>query len=263
MKKSFFAVLLLLALSSLSAMADARAMLNIKSPSALEANQGDLDILHRFFGSIFEQPLQSLFGINSGANVYIGYRYMIGSGIELNASYYWLYQEFTVGASYTYSMPFGLHTQADLQYFNLASSATERAGGVSAAMSLQTDPLWGLFSPVLVTGYDSYYNRLGFGAGLLVTVMEGLSVIAEVYPPFGIGGTAHTDELAAYATVSLGVRLDTFGHNFVFLVGNSYQMEERRLMAGSIGGPPGTGLGGTGFLNALYLGFNVHRRFDY
>lgn len=263
MKKSVSIAILMLALPLLAS-ADPHNMMNLKPPSGLEDNQGELTILHRFIGSIFTQPLQTVFGTFSGANVDVGFRYMIKYGIEVNASFYWLNEEIVVGASYEYKFPAALlNVQADLQYFNFTSPTTERAGGIFAAVSVQTDPLFGFLSPMIVTGYDSYYNRLGFAAGLLVNVAENFSVIAEVFPPIGVGGTSHTDEIGSYTGVALGVRLDTFGHNFELLFHNNYQLGERRLMAGAFGGPPGTGIGGSGFLSSVYLGFNIHRRFDF
>jgi hypothetical protein len=243
--------------------ADGRAMLGIISPSALEANQADLSILHRFLGSVLDQPLETFFGISGGANVSMGFRYMIDWGLELNLSYDWTFAEIAGGASFRYRFPaIMLVTQADLQYFNFAQAAA-RAGGVFAALSAQTEPLFGRLSPMMSVGYDSYFNRVGFTAGLLVMIVPGFSAIAEVYPPFGIGGTFHAEELGGNPTLALGVRLDTYGHNFIFLISNNYQIGERRLMAGTVVGPSGSGLGGSGFLNALYLGFTIRRRFDF
>jgi hypothetical protein len=112
-------------------------------------------------------------------------------------------------------------------------------------------------------GYDSYLNRVGFAAGLICVIVPGFSAILEVSPPFGIGGTSHTDELNDNPTLALGLRLDTYGHNFILLISNAYQIGERRFMDGTAAGPQGSGVGGSGFLDALYLGFTIRRRFDF
>jgi hypothetical protein len=256
MRKSSLIIIIAAALCA-GAYADPDNMINLKPPSGLDDNQAELTFLHRFIGSVSDRPLETVFGTFTGANVDVGFRYMVKYGIEPNLSFYWLNEEIVVGASYVYRIPAAmLNLQADLQYFNFTAPTSARVGGLWAAVSMQTDPLFGYVSPMLVTGYDSYYNRLGFAAGALVKIVENLSFMAEVYPPFGIGGTQHTNELGPYTGVALALRLDTFGHNFVLQAGNNYQMGERRLMAGAPGGA-------NGFLSSVYLGFNIHRRFDF
>jgi len=258
-KKVLSAVICVLACASV-AIADERELLNIKTPSALDPGESDFLIVHRFIGNVFDQPLENLLGIQLGANVDLAYRHMIADGFELGASYTFFSQELTVGASYVYApSSFPLAAQIDAQYFLIGTSS----GGVFIAVSAQTNPLFGFLSPTLVVGYDSYYNRVGFGAGALVTIAGTLSAIIEVFPPFGIGGTAHQADFGSNPSLALGLRLDTAGHNFELVIGNNYQIGERRLMVGAIPGPAGSGIAGSGFLSSLYLGFNIHRRFEF
>ncbi len=255
MKKVAYAALLALAAAS-ATWADPRTMIDMIPPSGLEARQMDFSIIHRFLGNIFDRPLVTFFGINEGANVTMEARYMIGWGAQVSLVYDWYHAEITAGGSWRYAFagaPVSL--QADVQYFNLGETGGSRAGGVFGAVAATAGPLFGFISPVLSAGYDSYFNRVGFAGGLLFLILKdvpGLAVIVEASPPFGIGGTLHADQLGANPSLSLAVRLDTYGHNFLFVMSNSYQLGERRLMTGA-----------PGFLNALYLGFTVRRRFDF
>ncbi len=66
-----------LVLGTVSAWAYEPSLLNMTVPSALQ--QGDIDLLfqHRFYGSVLDNPLTTLFGLEIGANVALGARYMI------------------------------------------------------------------------------------------------------------------------------------------------------------------------------------------
>lgn len=267
MKKVVFAAVLAFAAAASLVWSDPRTMIDIVPPSGLEAKQADLTILHRFLGNVFDRPFVTFFGINEGANVSMAFRFMIGYGVELNLVYDWLHAEVAAGGSWRYTFsgaPVSL--QADLQYFNTGQTGGTRAGGLFAAVSGAAGPLFGRLTPVITTGFDSYFVRVSFAAGLLFVILPdvpGLSVIAEFAPPFGIGGAFHADELGGNPAISLAARLDTYGHNFLFVISNSFQLGERRFMTGVPAGAAGTGIGGSGFLNALYFGFTVRRRFDF
>ncbi len=242
--------------------ADPMNMLNLRPPSGLEAGQTDARILHRFFGNALSDPLGTVFGIISGANAEFGLRHMFAHGIEADLAYCFLFGEVTAGAAWRYHAPkLPIAAEASIDLFTFLPNSGIRAGGVFGAVSVSTDPLFGRLVPAIVAGYDSYYNRVGFGAALLVyllqdraAVVQNVSLLLEAYPPFGIGGTRNTAELGTFTAVAAGLRLDTLGHNFILEIGNSYQIGERRWMAGATG---------SSFLGSLHLGFNIHRRFPY
>ena len=81
MKKSLAAALLLLA--GAAAWAYEPSLLNLTVPSALQPGHLDLLILHRFYGSLLDQPLESFFGMALGADVGLGARFMVVPGLQL------------------------------------------------------------------------------------------------------------------------------------------------------------------------------------
>jgi len=77
-------------------------MLNIKTPTGLKQGQMEVKIQHRFYGKINEKPLDNFFGLDIGANIGLGIRYVVLPKLEINGSYTRDGKEYTIGASYTY-----------------------------------------------------------------------------------------------------------------------------------------------------------------
>jgi hypothetical protein len=112
-------------------------------------------------------------------------------------------------------------------------------------LAVRGDPMLEVVSPAFVVGYDGYEKRVGGGFGLAVGfdrdgTFKHVAVIGEYYPVFG----------RAEARTGAGVELQTYGHHFAFLVGNSSQIGTRRLM---LGAPS----------NEVYFGFNIYRRIEF
>jgi hypothetical protein len=115
-------------------------------------------------------------------------------------------------------------------------------------LAVRGDPVLDVVSPALVVAYDGYEERFGAGFGLAVGfdregMVKHIAAIGEYYPVLSRdeGRTGPEDCFAA------GVELQTYGHHFAFLVGNSSQIGTRRLMLGTAS-------------NDVYLGFNIYRR---
>ncbi|UCH77891.1 MAG: hypothetical protein JSU81_09220 [Candidatus Coatesbacteria bacterium] len=51
-----------------------RDMLNLDTPSGLEARSGVIEIQHRFYGPLDEDPGGTVLGLTEGANVGLGFR---------------------------------------------------------------------------------------------------------------------------------------------------------------------------------------------
>ena len=77
-------------------------------------------------------------------------------------------------------------------------------------------------------------------------MLKHVAVIGEYYPVFARDGerTGPEDCFAA------GVELQTYGHHFALLVGNSSQIGTRRLILGTE-------------TNDLYFGFNICRLIEF
>jgi hypothetical protein len=63
-----------LAWAAAAAPAFERDMLNLETPSGLEARSGVIEIQHRFYGPVDEDPGGTVLGITEGANVGLGFR---------------------------------------------------------------------------------------------------------------------------------------------------------------------------------------------
>ena len=51
-----------------------RDMLNLDTPSGLEAKSATIEIQHRFYGPVDEDPGGTVLGLTEGANVGLGFR---------------------------------------------------------------------------------------------------------------------------------------------------------------------------------------------
>ncbi len=242
-----------LALLATAAWSYEPSLFNLTVPSSLEPGTLDLLILHRFYGSLLDQPLQSFFGMAEGANVGLGARFVAAPGLQLRFLYSTQYKEIAAGAGYGRWFPAAhLGLQADAQYLS-RESASGRTAGVFTTLSAQSTPILDRLRLDAAVGYDSWLNHLGFGTGLSVDVLTGLpalSLVAEFYPFFAQGWERHPEDLGATSAFAFGVRLTTWGHQFSLLAGNSYESGENHLLAGA----PASG--------GLYLGFNIQRRFS-
>ncbi len=232
---------------------DERDQLNLKVPSNLEKNQLLVQIQHRFYGSLKDPT----FGMSYGANDGVGLRYPVLSRLEVNGSFVIEREEFSFGASYAfYFRPAFLRSQIDCQYFNAKligsdSFPNQRTGGVFGLLSLQSEPILKTFTPVVNVGYDSENRRFGIGVGLTaqrgidMPPFKSVAIVGEFFP------VVQPDSLTAGLEncFAVGLKFETWGHHFIFMVGNSFEIGTRYWMLGSID-------------SGLHLGFNINRMID-
>jgi hypothetical protein len=223
-------------------------MLNLKVPTNLKAGSIVVDIEHRL-----------LSGFN-GANFDLGLRGVIWSKLELNSSYAkYMYNprdeiknEFTIGASYAYFFPKILRGQVDIQFFSYEKELTNtRKQNLFYQLALQSEPILKTLIPVVNFAYDGDNKRFGFGAGLDAGFnisfgpIQRFSLIGEYFPVFNRYHTMLGDK-NSFAT---GIVFGSYGHHFMFMLGNNLEMGSRRLM---LGAPK----------NTLYFGLNIQRHLD-
>ncbi len=222
--------------------------LNLKVPSHLDRNSLVLDVRHRAYGVLTEDPFDNFFGLDLGANISVGVRYAVLPRMEVNASYSTGWQEYVVGLSYAHHLPqVYLKGQVDVQYFDF-ERAGERNSNFYYGLALQSFPLGGLLTPTLNVAYDGFNEKFGMGFGLDVGFdwefgpIKHISLIGEYYP------VLQAEELITYEEnyFAAGLRIDTYGHHFMFQVSNGSEMDPRRLMLGASN-------------NDIFLGFNIQR----
>ncbi|MFH1007833.1 MAG: DUF5777 family beta-barrel protein [Candidatus Latescibacterota bacterium] len=237
MLRTMIAVLVVLIPQSL--LSQGNGFLNLTVPTGLEEGQAEFIVQHRFFGKITEDPLDTFFGIDSGANVRIGLRMVLREDFGLVVSHIRMQKEYEVGLSYTCDIPHRLRTQGDVRVFSFKPGVQEREHGIFCQWALVGAPVLGRVTPALNLGYDSYEGSAGLGFGFDVALLERLSLIGEYFPV--LDGNGLSDCFA------LGINFRTYGHRFMLLSGNSSEIGTRRLMRG------------TGNGRDLYFGFNIRR----
>lgn len=226
--------------------------LNLKGVTALKTGQLELRIDHRFYGKINEKPIDTLFGLYSGADVSIGLRYLLWSTFEINTSFIRYENESTIGLSYAFLFPI-IKGQIDAQLFsykhyNIDTKKEDRVTNAFVLFSLQTDPIKEAIIPTVNIGYDAENKEIGAGIGLALIVlkdmgtMQKLALLGEYYP---------TKLEKSNNCYCFGIRVETYGHNFDFILGNNSNINVRRLM-----------LGDSNVDNGLYFGFNLKRLID-
>jgi len=247
------AILVFLAITFISGIAlayDEPSMLNIKNPTGLKQGQMEVKIQHRFYGKINEKPLDNFFGLDIGANVGLGIRYVVLPKLEINSSYTRDGKEYAIGASYAYfpsKLP--IRSQIDAQFFSykeydIETESEKRKNNVFGLLSLQTAPILKRIIPTVNVGYDGYVKKLGAGLGLYVIAFNNSGIVQKIV---FLGEYFPTKESGYKNCYGFGFRIETYGHHFDFLVGNNSEIGLRHLMIG------------TKSDRGLYFGFNIKR----
>ena len=246
-----YAMLLCLCLIAVSAGAYQNSALSLFTPSELAQSESEISIMHRFYGAVDEEPLETFFGLDTGANISLSLRRNIKYSLEAKASYTKFQNRYALGCAWkptTWDFP--VHAQLDLEYFNFAlAGIEERRSNFLYLLSVQNN-IWDKYSILTInTGYDGYYQRMVYGLGLHLLATEKITVLAEYYPDFDRKQHANeNDFLGKYDAYAFGIKLDTYGHHFIFLLGNSSGMN------------PATQSLGTNNAKDLHFGFNLQRR---
>lgn len=220
---------------------------NINVPTQMEKNEFAFIVQHRFYGDVTEDPIGNHLGIDYGANVGLRMRYLVWSKLELKAGYTVGHKEYTLGGSYAVELNSQyLRSQIDIEYFDYTDFiADEDVRNLFYLLSLQSDPFPNLLSLTVNLGYDAENSKTGMGLGLDIgfnfdfNYLQRIHLIAEYYPLI-----EEDDNLLN--SFSFGLKAETFGHLFMFLLGNNTEIGTRRAM---LGAPS----------NTLHLGFKICR----
>jgi hypothetical protein len=247
------AVIVFIAISfTAAAPAFERDMLNLKTPSTLDAGNAVIDIQHRFYGTVGDDPVGTVLGMTGGANVHLGFRYYPWRPFEIKPSITLFQKEYTVAAGYSSRIAKIARTKINVEFYSYRLPEMEdRRQNFFYSLAVEGEPTFNVMSPALVVGYDGYEERFGAGLGLAAGIdregpVKHVAIIGEYYPSFDRDDerTGPEDCFAA------GFELQTYGHHFAFLVGNSSQIGTRRLMLGAEA-------------NDLYFGFNIYRLIEF
>jgi Membrane bound beta barrel domain (DUF5777) len=235
-------------------------MINLINPSGLKKGEGELMIRHRFYGDITDEPFDNFLGMDVGANVNLSARYQFYRKAEAKISYSRRKSEKIYGVAYRIDIEdFPVYGQVGVDYFSYKENRTEWIVGDSARknffyhLSLQNDELFERFVATLNTAYDGYNQRFVLGFGMTVKILDNISFLGEYYPVLdrdfaGIQLSKHIGQEDAFA---FGLKFDTYGHQFTFLLANTDDIGLRRTSLGIIKDAH------------LRLGFNIQRRMEW
>ncbi len=222
-----FAVLAMAAAAAGEDIYPENGMMDVETP-LLGLEQGDIEVSvdHRFLGDAFEDPFEDFFGADIGANVRLGARMMLPSHLDLGVSY--VRYGSIWGASAGWScVAAGLGLRAQAGFYSQEVSADEReSGGMLEGSVEPLQRLWRL-RPVVSGGYDTRTEIPGLALGGDLLLSDAYSLWGEFMPVVGDG--EKTAENAAFA---FGITVRTWGHQFMFGLGNSTGMRLRGTMAG-------------------------------
>lgn len=223
--------------------------LNLKVPTGIKSGNAEFKVQHRFTGKINEETFNTLFGMYMGANVSLSLRYAVLPNLELEGSYSNYSKESSIGTSYSYYFPF-IKALLGAQFFsyeeyNLDEKSFERKNNIMGLFSVQTEPIIKRIIPTINIGYDGYEKKLGAGLGANIIILERSGTLKRLiligeYFPTKLNGDVNN-------CYCFGLRAETYGHHFDFIISNGSEVGLRRLMLGTIKE------------DGLYFGFNIKR----
>ncbi|MDA3812631.1 MAG: DUF5777 family beta-barrel protein [Candidatus Cloacimonetes bacterium] len=230
-------------------------MINLINPTGLKQKQAEIMIRHRFYGDITDAPLDNFLGMDAGANVNLSARYQFYRKADVKISYTRRKSEKILGLAYRIDIEdFPVYGQLGIDYFSyeeLSQPETTRHNFLYH-FSFQNEELIDRFAATLNTAYDGYNQRLVLGFGLMIKIVDNISLLGEYYPVLDRDSTS--EKLAQYIgdedAFAFGLKFDTYGHQFIFLLTNTDDVGLRRTSLG------------TAQDSHLRLGFNIQRRLD-
>jgi len=232
-----------------------KSMLSLKLPSELDARQAQFFFQHRFYGKIDEKPLDTFFGMSEGANARLGFRVRLVKNVEVVVSHVFRDNEYALAAGYAFSVP-GLPVfgQVDAEvftnkryYFIMDGVIQKRKRFAAFRFDLTSNAILKLLTPVVNLGYDTDRKRTGLGLGLDIAITPKYSLIGEYYPRLKKDGYEDGQMFDSFA---VGLKVQTYGHHFLFHIGNNTEIGTRKLMAGST-------------VNDLFFGFGIQRLLEF
>lgn len=225
---------------------------SLATPTDLAAGEGEIAISHRFYGQVDDDTWNTLFGINQGANVGLAASYNLPYQSGLKFGYTRQKSQTAVGGYWQIpqsSIP--LQAKVDITWKSFLQPGIEdRRNAMEYTLSLQNTHLEKYATLTVNAGYDSYHDRLVNGYGIMVPLREEISLLGEYYPVWDRDSAADVQKqyLGKYDAYAFGIKLSTWGHQFMFQLGNSIATSPATMALGT----DDTG---------LKLGFNIQRRF--
>lgn len=232
--------------------------INLISPTELGDWDGEATISHRFRGKIDDEPLDTFFGMDRGANIGLSYRQAFLYRAELKLGYIRDDKENLIQASWAFT-PVDLLVQAqlDIQRFSYETYSfvyndIARRKNFLFILSAQNEPIAKRLILNINAGYEAENERFVTGLGAGVITLPNLTVLGEYYPVLDRDSAPDDVQslLRKHDSFSIGIKADTYGHHFTLFLGNSDGITLRTLSKGHLD-------------KNFKFGFNVQRHFDF
>lgn len=235
-------VLIAVALTGMAAASDYQgAMFNLMAPvSGISQGAFELAVNHRFFGSAFkDDPLETFLGLDEGANVAFGVRYLAMDNLYLSYEHGRLLHRNSMSLGWMESALEPLVFEFNAGYRAIKpGSEDDWDGGMTATAGVSAMFASNMLRPVINFAYDGYQDEGGIGMGLEIVLLENTSLWGEYFPA--------ADDAAEYDCFSFGARHSTWGHQFIFALTNNIGIGPQDQILGSP-------------TNDLHVGFQIRR----
>ena len=188
--------------------------LNLFTPiSGTSGGDFEFSMNHRFFGAALKnEPFDSFFGLDNGANVRFGMRYYPKDNFHLGFTHTRLGNINTITAGWTMNALENLDFAVEAGYTSVKVS-DDREGAIIATGCLEASFLNDRLRPVINYAFDGYRENNGAGLGLDFQVAEKVALFGEYFPS--------VDESTEEDCFAFGCRYNTWGHQFLLALTNS------------------------------------------
>ncbi|MEN8208686.1 MAG: DUF5777 family beta-barrel protein [Candidatus Fermentibacteria bacterium] len=198
------------------------------SVSDISAGDFEFSMNHRFIGAAMkDDPLDSFFGLDDGANVRFGLRYFPINDLYIGFTHtrFGHMNTITAGWEHTISL---LNTElgAVAGYSSLKmTSNSDWEGGIVATIYVSAWFLSGRIRPVFNYAFDGYQDESGPGLGLEISATGKISLMGEFFPY-----TGNDDPEDCF---SFSGSYSTWGHQFMLGFTNSASIGPQGQLSGS------------------------------
>jgi len=223
---------------------------NLRTASTLSKHQVVIDVDHRFGGAVDHDPINTALGLSEGASVGLMARYGLSEtthgeivgGLKLHDATSESELEIGYSQDLLYVLDIPARLQGQITYFTVKNlNESSRDGNLYYLLALQPKkPFLEKWTPVLNLGYDGFSTGSTVGAGVEYAINDSWFVVGEVIEP----NTKGRDTVWV-----LGVKMQTFGHNFMLMLQNSPDVGLRTLAKGTVE-------------KDVYFGFKLQRLVD-
>jgi hypothetical protein len=217
-------------------------LINCIQPADQLSSTIQATVEHRFSQALEDPIATNIFGT---ASVDMEVAARIWKGLEVSTAYFTDNNEFDLTGRYSQPVMKGLlDVGGELQFFNFDTHIIGRASNDYYLASIAVHPFSDKLYMTVQEGYDGFYLYSAPSASLLVKCTSAFDLIGEY--------TLGHDKFRGMTqnAWSTGVKLNTWGHQFKFIISNSTAIGSRNAAAGAVD-------------NKIRLGFSIERLFRF